>query len=108
MPPLRRALRWCGRRVAGEELLQAADNLADAALHIAIQRFHHSGHVLAGDGLFLLRLVGPGKVWLQSLTLPGLAHALAPYLPAAEASTPPSASSVATGAVIGGIAELLS
>lgn len=64
--------------------------------------------VFGGDGLFLLRLVGPGKVWLQSLTLPGLAHALAPYLPAAEASTPPSASSVATGAVIGGIAELLS
>jgi len=33
-----------------------------------------------GDGLFIARLVGPGKVWLQSLTLPNLAHALAPYL----------------------------
>jgi uncharacterized protein (TIGR00266 family) len=34
-----------------------------------------------GDGLFLLSLTGPGKVWLQSLSLPLLAHALAPYLP---------------------------
>ena len=37
--------------------------------------------VFGGDGLFLLRLTGPGKVWLQSLSLPMLAHALAPYLP---------------------------
>jgi uncharacterized protein (TIGR00266 family) len=33
-----------------------------------------------GDGLFVARLTGPGKVWLQSLTLPNLAHALAPYI----------------------------
>ena len=33
-----------------------------------------------GDGIFVARLTGPGKVWLQSLTLPNLAHALAPYL----------------------------
>lgn len=32
-----------------------------------------------GDGLFVARLMGPGRVWLQSLTLPNLAHALAPY-----------------------------
>ncbi len=37
--------------------------------------------IFGGDGLFLLRLTGPGKVWLQSLSLPMLAHALAPYLP---------------------------
>jgi uncharacterized protein (TIGR00266 family) len=37
--------------------------------------------VFGGDGLFLLRLSGPGKVWLQSLSLPLLAHALEPYLP---------------------------
>jgi uncharacterized protein (AIM24 family) len=33
-----------------------------------------------GDGIFVARLTGPGKVWLQSLTLPNLAHALSPYI----------------------------
>jgi uncharacterized protein (TIGR00266 family) len=37
--------------------------------------------LFGGDGLFLLRLTGPGKVWLQSLSLPLLAQALEPYLP---------------------------
>lgn len=37
--------------------------------------------LFGGDGLFLARLRGPGKVWLQSLTPAKLAHALAPYLP---------------------------
>jgi uncharacterized protein (TIGR00266 family) len=36
--------------------------------------------IFGGDGLFLLRLKGPGKVWLQSLSLPMLAHALQPYI----------------------------
>ncbi|MDC7788468.1 AIM24 family protein [Rhodoplanes sp. TEM] len=37
--------------------------------------------LFGGDGLFLARLSGPGKVWLQTLTTAGLAHAVAPYLP---------------------------
>lgn len=37
--------------------------------------------LFGGDGLFLVRLSGPGKVWLQSLTAPGLAHAISHYLP---------------------------
>jgi uncharacterized protein (AIM24 family) len=37
--------------------------------------------LFGGDGLFLLRLTGPGKAWLQSLSLPLLAHAIEPYLP---------------------------
>jgi uncharacterized protein (TIGR00266 family) len=36
--------------------------------------------LFGGDGLFLAQLTGPGKVWLQTLTLPNLAHALSPYL----------------------------
>lgn len=40
--------------------------------------------LFGGDGLFLARLVGPGKVWLQTLTTAGLAHAVAPYLPAKQ------------------------
>ncbi|HEY8407851.1 MAG TPA: AIM24 family protein [Gaiellaceae bacterium] len=41
--------------------------------------------LFGGDGLFLLELTGPGKVWLQSLSLPLLANALEPYLPAPQA-----------------------
>jgi uncharacterized protein (TIGR00266 family) len=36
--------------------------------------------LFGGDGLFLARLTGPGHVWLQSITLAGLAHALQPYI----------------------------
>lgn len=38
--------------------------------------------LFGGDGLFVARLTGPGKVWLQTLTVPNLAHALAPFLAA--------------------------
>jgi uncharacterized protein (AIM24 family) len=37
--------------------------------------------LFGGDGIFLAQLTGPGKVWLQTLTISNLAHALAPYLP---------------------------
>ena len=40
--------------------------------------------LFGGDGLFIARLTGPGKVWLQTLTLPNLANALAPYFSADE------------------------
>jgi uncharacterized protein (TIGR00266 family) len=39
-----------------------------------------SNALFGGDGLFIAHLTGPGKVWLQTLTLPNLAHALAPYM----------------------------
>jgi hypothetical protein len=50
-----------------------------------------------------MRLTGPGKVWLQSLSLPMLASALAPYLP--QASGPATNGSM-QGAAIGGGIEL--
>jgi uncharacterized protein (TIGR00266 family) len=37
--------------------------------------------LFSGEGLFLARLTGPGKVWLQSLPLSNLARKLARYLP---------------------------
>ena len=37
--------------------------------------------LFGGDGLFLAQLTGPGRVWLQSMTLPRLAHALYEYMP---------------------------
>jgi uncharacterized protein (TIGR00266 family) len=40
--------------------------------------------LFGGDGLFIAKLTGPGKIWLQTLTMPNLAHALIPYLPKPE------------------------
>jgi uncharacterized protein (AIM24 family) len=37
--------------------------------------------LFGGDGLFLANLQGPGQIWLQSLPVSNLAHALEPYLP---------------------------
>ena len=42
--------------------------------------------IFGGDGLFLAKLTGPGRVWLQTLTLSGLAGALQPYLVQGEAT----------------------
>lgn len=36
--------------------------------------------LFGGDGIFIARLTGPGKVWLQSMSVANLAHALQPYL----------------------------
>ena len=52
--------------------------------------------IFGGDGIFLAALTGPGKVWLQTLPLAKLAHALREYMPA------PSKESV-QGGVVGGI-----
>jgi len=49
-----------------------------------------------GDGLFLAELTGPGRIWLQTLTLPNLAHALGPYL-----SRDASSQNVETAAELG-------
>lgn len=50
--------------------------------------------IFGGDGIFLAALTGPGKVWLQTLPISKLAHALTEYMPRAER--------VETG-VVGGI-----
>lgn len=65
--------------------------------------------LFGGDGLFLLRLTGPGKVWLQSLSLPLLADALEPYLPHPGNGQSSSQSIEASGlaAAVKGIGQLL-
>ena len=50
-----------------------------------------------GSGLFLAALTGPGRVWLQSMTMPHLAHAIAEYLPHRE-----SGSSSLVGSLLSG------
>jgi uncharacterized protein (AIM24 family) len=37
--------------------------------------------IFGGDGIFLAVLQGPGTVWLQTLPISRLAHALVPYMP---------------------------
>jgi uncharacterized protein (AIM24 family) len=58
--------------------------------------------LFGGDGLFIARLTGPGKVWLQTLTVPALAHALSPYL-AGEASHRPDAGTVVGAGLAGAV-----
>jgi uncharacterized protein (TIGR00266 family) len=53
--------------------------------------------IFGGDGFMLVALTGPGQIWLQSLPLPNLAHALAPYLGGERAG------SAAEAGVVGGI-----
>ena len=56
--------------------------LFEASVSLDIERVKGIKNILFGaDTLFLAKLTGPGKVYLQTLTLPGLAHAISPYLP---------------------------
>lgn len=37
--------------------------------------------LFGGEGLFLSTLTGPGKVWLQTMTMPGFAKQIIPFIP---------------------------
>jgi uncharacterized protein (TIGR00266 family) len=58
------------------------------------------------DGFHLVALTGPGQIWLQSMPLPNLAHALAPYL-AQQVAGDNTANSAAAGAVGGIIGNIM-
>lgn len=58
--------------------------------------------LFGNQGLFLAKLSGPGRLWLQSLTLPNLAHALSPYI-TGETTTQATVSGGVGGAVAGSI-----
>jgi uncharacterized protein (TIGR00266 family) len=58
--------------------------------------------IFGGDGLFLAKLTGPGRVWLQTLTMPNLAHALAPYLGGESAQSGQAVATTAIGAGVAG------
>ena len=42
---------------------------------------------LGGEGLFHTRVVGPGKVYIQSMPIISMAERLAPYLPSTSSSS---------------------
>jgi uncharacterized protein (TIGR00266 family) len=52
--------------------------------------------IFGGDGIFLASLTGPGRIWLQTLPISRLAHALMEYMPAQNTQA-------VEGGVVGGI-----
>jgi uncharacterized protein (TIGR00266 family) len=74
--------------------------MLDASINFSISHVPGIKNMIFGaDGIFLASLTGPGRVWLQSLPLPNLAHAVAPYL--AQDTAPQQAGAAG---LIGGIA----
>jgi uncharacterized protein (AIM24 family) len=72
---------------AGEQLFVHPGHIGlfESQLHFEITMVKGIKNMLFGaDTIFLAKLTGPGKVWLQTLTLPNLAHELAKYMPAQE------------------------
>ncbi len=59
--------------------------------------------LFGGDGLFLVQLTGPGRIWLQTLTMPNLAHALGPYLAREGATTAQTVDAGAAGGLLNNI-----
>jgi uncharacterized protein (AIM24 family) len=56
--------------------------LFDPSVSYDITRVRGVANVLfSGEGLFLAKLAGPGRVWLQTLPLSNLAGKLARYMP---------------------------
>ncbi len=57
----------------------------DGTVQMNVERVQGFKNVVAGgEGLFNTTLVGPGRVWLQTMSIPSLAGALAPYLPSSR------------------------
>lgn len=57
----------------------------DASMDFSIQMVKGVRNMLFGaDSLFLASLTGPGMVWLQTMPISQLAHAIEPYLPQGE------------------------
>lgn len=62
------------------------------SVNFQITRVPGVANILFGqDGFHLVALTGPGTVWLQSMPIPVLAHALAPYLPSPASGGAPAA-----------------
>jgi uncharacterized protein (TIGR00266 family) len=53
--------------------------------------------IFGGDGIFLAALTGPGRIWLQTLPISKLAHAIDQYLPNENTTR------TVEGGVVGGI-----
>jgi uncharacterized protein (TIGR00266 family) len=75
---------------AGESMLVHPGHIGlfEAKVALDIQMVKGIKNMFFGaESLFLAKLTGPGKVHLQTMTLPGLAHALQPYIPQGQGSS---------------------
>jgi uncharacterized protein (AIM24 family) len=89
---------------AGQTLLVHPGHVGmfQGSVQFTIQRVPGIANAVFGvNGFHLVALTGPGRIWLQSLPLPGLAHALAPYLGADSAKE--AAGAGAVGGIVGSI-----
>lgn len=69
---------------SGEELIADTGNVAafESSVQMDIRQVPGlKNKLLGGEGLFNTLLTGPGKVWLQTMPISGVAAALRPYLP---------------------------
>ena len=69
---------------AGEKLKVDTGNVAiyETSVTYGVERIKGFKNILfGGEGLFLTTLTGPGKVWLQTMTLPGFAKLIVPFIP---------------------------
>jgi len=59
--------------------------------------------IFGGDGIFLAALTGPGRIWLQTLPISKLAHAIDKYLP--HQATKQSVEGGVVGGIVGSILD---
>ena len=59
--------------------------------------------IFGGDGIFLAALTGPGRVWLQSMPVANLAHAIEKYL--SREGTKQTAEAAAIGGIVGSVLD---
>lgn len=75
----------CEKMLApGESLIVDTGNIAAYEANVGYEVTMVKGFkniLFGGEGLLNTRLTGPGKVWLQTMTMPGFAKRIIPYLP---------------------------
>ena len=75
---------------AGEEMIVDTGHVAGYTdgVRMEIQTVKGVKNALfGGEGLFLTRLTGPGKIWLQTMPISNVAEGLIPYLPQPKSSS---------------------
>lgn len=69
---------------SGEQMVVDTGNVLgfDASVSIDIQQVKGiKNKLLGGEGFFNTILTGPGKIWLQTMPIAGVASAIQPYIP---------------------------
>ena len=68
---------------AGQEIKVDTGHIAafEESVSYDIQFLGLKNIFLSGEGIALAKLTGPGRIWLQHQTIPGLAGRLIPYMP---------------------------